>query len=167
MAKVNLSEVQEVGDPLLTDNFELRIPNLPAGIGDSKILRIQAKTAIKPGSTIEAVLVELSGHTVRHAGKKAYSGALAISYQENNKLVITNILEAWHELIRGTESQSGAFKEEYAIEAELDVLKQDGSVSKTYKIHGLWPTEVPEIAFDASGQNVEVPANFAFDHYTW
>jgi len=167
MAKVTYDEVNDyVADPLLSDNFEIVFPNLPAGVGDGKRLRVQCKTASKPGTEIEAQLVELFGHGVNHAGRKTFTKQFALSFQEDSKMSIHDIFEKWHEFIRGTQTQLGTFKKDYAVSCDFIVYQQDGSVAKTYKLQGVWPTQNPETSFDQGGQALEVQGQFSFDIYT-
>jgi len=166
MPKVELKEVQDnVKDPLLSDNYEV-VFQLPQGVaGDAQSLRVQCKSAAKPGSTIEQQLVEVFGHALRHAGRKTFSGTMAINFQENSTATITTILEDWQELIRSTEGQVGEFKSVYATNAEFHLLNQKGEPIRSYKIVGVWPTEVPEIPMEQSGTAIELSATFSFDHY--
>lgn len=167
MSKVTLDEVLDyVGDPLLSDNFEIIFPELPAGVGDARVLRVQCKTASKPGTEVEQQLVELFGHATAHAGRKTYTRQLAISLQESDQMVIHDILENWHEAIRGTQTQLGMLKSEYAVPMKFIVYRQNGEVAKTYNVENVWPTQNPETSFDQSGQALEVQAQFSFDYYT-
>lgn len=163
MPKVNLDEAHTILDPLLSDNFELTIPKPP--VGDAERLRIHCKTAIKPGMTIEEVLVEVFGHSLRHAGRKTFSGTMSVTYVENKDLVITKIFEEWNEMERGTKTQSGAFKSEYSTDAYFTIFDQKGNEVAKYVIHGVWPKTVPELNFDNGAQALEAPIEFSFDYY--
>lgn len=167
MAKVNIQELGgQVKDPLLSDNFELLIPNPPVDAGNAaEALRIQCKTGTKPGLTIEEVMVEAFGHALRHAGKVTFSGSFSVEYNENKEMAITTILEQWAAKIRAHDTQLGSFKAEYATDAEFIIYKQDGSVAKKYKILGVWPKSVPELSFDGGAQAIPVQAEFSFDYY--
>jgi hypothetical protein len=166
MPKVELIEIEDhVKDPLLSDNYEM-IFQLPTQVGgNASTLRVQCKSAAKPGSTIEPQMVELFGHTTRHAGRKVFSGTMAITFQENSTADVTTILEEWQEFIRSTEGQVGAFKSDYAKNAELHLLDQTGNPVRSYKIVGVWPTEVPELTMDSAGTALDLSASFSFDHY--
>lgn len=168
MGKPTLDEAISIGDPLLSDNYELIFGSLPDVLGSevSRALRIQCRTATKPGMTIEEVLVEVFGHTVRHAGKNTMTGSMAIEYAENSEMAIYRPLEAWVNYCRSHETQLGAFKEDYAVDAEFKILKQDGSVAATYKVKGVWPKTVPDLSFDgSSSQALPVAVEFSFDGY--
>lgn len=164
MAKPTLNEVLRIKDPMLSDNFELIIAKVPGG-GSAKALRIQCKTAVKPGSTINEVLMELFGHAVVHAGAKTYSHDLPITYIEDSKGTITRTLEAWQHEIRDKDTQSGNYKEDYATDAEFIIYDQAGKKVLKYEIINIWPNQIPDLNFDGTQgtQAVELSANFKFD----
>lgn len=163
MGKVTLDEAQTILDPLLSDNFELTIPKPP--VGDAERLRIHVKTAVKPGMTLEEALVEVFGHAINHAARKTFSRTMSVTYVENKDLVITKIFEEWNELIRGTETQTGAFKSEYATDAYFTIFDQKGNEVAKYKIRGIWPKTTPELSFDNGAQALEAPIEFSYDTY--
>lgn len=164
MPKPSLSDVLDVQDPMLADNFDLTFASVP-GDGDNKKLTIQCKTAVKPGTTIQEVEVELFGHKVMHAAKRDWSHDMAVEFVEDSKGTITQQLENWAEVIRAHDTQHGAFKSEYAVDATFRIYDQAGDVAKEYKIVNCWPSEVPELQFDGSGgQALNLSASFKFDH---
>ena len=165
MPKPTLDEVLKAADPMLSDNFELLIPNVPGG-GDARALRIQCKTAVKPGSTINEVLVELFGHATNHAGARTYSHDFQVTYIEVADGRINRALEAWANLCRSHETQTGGFKSEYSTDAEFIIYNQKGEKIATHEIVGLWPKQVPDLNFDgAQGtQAVELSVSFSFDY---
>lgn len=165
MAKPTLDEVLKVHDPMLSDNFEIIIANVPGG-GDAKALRIQCKTAVKPGSTLNEVLIELFGHAVVHAGALTYTHDLSLTYIEDSKGTITKALEGWQEIVRSKDTQSGEFKENYAVDAEFIIFDQKGEEAMKYDIINIWPNQIPDLNFDgAQGtQAIEIGANFKFDY---
>lgn len=164
MPKPTLDDVLNVEDPMLGDNFDLTFTSVPGG-GDNRQLTIQCKTASKPGTTIQEVEMELFGHKVMHAAKRDWTHDMPIEYVEDSKGSITTQLEAWAEVIRAHDTQHGAFKRDYAVDAIFKIYDQTGAVAKEYKIINCWPSEVPEIQFDGSGgQAITLSATFKFDH---
>ncbi len=152
-------------DPLLSDNYQLNFPNIPTG-GKTTSLLMQCKTCSKPGVTLNTAEVQLFGHTLEHATNKTFSHDLAVNYVENRTMEIHEILEAWMEFIRATQTQHGNFKKEYARDAYLTVFDQKGNTVAEYVIVNCFPTSVPETAFDGGGSNIlEVSANFKYDYY--
>lgn len=168
MPKPSLGEVSaSVLDPMLSDNFLLDIPNLPAGVGDGKPLRIQCQSAVKPGMTINAVEVQVFGHTLEYAANKTFNHDMTVEYVENRSAQITSLLEAWANMCRSTESQHGAYKSEYARNAYFTIFDVKGNAVKEYEIHGLWPSVVPDISFNGSSSSlITLSVTWKFDKYT-
>lgn len=166
MPKVTLTDVVGLPDPMLNDNFELIFPRIPGSNDDGRNFRLQCKSGVKPGMTIQEVEIELFGHKVKHAGRKTFSGTMSVSFVESRDGRIITSLEDWAESVRGTDSQHGTFKEEYAITATLVIYDQTGDAALTYTIYGVWPTEVPEYTFDGSGgSNITADCTFSYDYY--
>lgn len=152
-------------DPMLSDNFLLDIPNIPGG-GDYTALRIQCQSATKPGVTINAVEVQVFGHTLEYAGNKTFNHDMTIEYVENRKAQITSVLEAWAEIIRATESQTGAFKKDYARSGYFSIFDNMGNTVREYEIFNMWPSVVPDISFNGSSSTlITLSTTFKFDYY--
>ena len=164
MPKPTLSDVLDVADPMLSDNFDLTFASIPGG-GNNKKFTIQCKTAMKPGTSIQEVEIELFGHKVMHAAKRTWTNELALEFVEDNKGTITKALEDWSEKIRKTETQHGDFKKDYAVDAVFKIYDQKGEVAMEYKLINCWPSQVPDLQFDGTGGTaISVAASFKFDH---
>lgn len=166
MPKPTLSEVYDIRDPMLNDNFDFSIANIPGNGIDSRKFTVQCKSAVKPGMTIDQVEMALFGHKVRHAAKKTFSGTFTIEAYENSKGEFSKGLENWAEVIRGTDTQHGAFKVNYARNALLTAYDQTGAVIAVWEIENVWPTEIPEEQFDGEGGTaITLSVTFAYDVY--
>lgn len=166
MGKPTLSDVaSSIPDPMLSDNFSLDIPNVPTG--DSTVsLYMQCQQATKPGMTVNAVEVQLFGHTTEHAGNLTYNHDLSVTYVENRKAQILRLLERWAEYCRSHDTQHGHYKSEYARDAYLKIYDQKGLTVATYRIVNLWPTTVPDVSFDGTNSTaITLQVGFKFDYY--
>jgi len=166
MPKPTLENVLDVQDPMLSDNFEMTFSSVPGGQdGANRKLTVQCKTAIKPGTTLTEVEVELFGHKVMHAAKREYSHDMSIEFVEDSNGSITAALEGWMEYARETATQHGKFKKEYAVNAVFLVFDQTGKTTMEYKIVNCWPSSVEDLSFDGSGGTaLPASATFKFDH---
>jgi len=165
MPKPTLDEVLNVGDPMLNDNFELTFTRVPGG-GDGRQLRVQCKSGVKPGMSVQQAEMELFGHKTVHAARKTFSNSMSISFHESYDGIINTTLEDWSELCRSTDTQSGSFKRDYATKARMTIVDQVGDTALEYDIFNVWPTEVPDAQFDGSGGTaMTVDATFAYDYY--
>tara|TARA_Y100001963_G_scaffold127143_1_gene180309 strand:- start:4642 stop:5157 length:516 start_codon:yes stop_codon:yes gene_type:complete len=165
--KVTLVDFESsVADPLLSDNFKVEIP-LPREVSmDAKPLQIQIKSAPLPGSQLEQQIAEAFGHTTRHAGRRTFSGTWSVGYQESDDLKIKKRIEKWFDLTRKVETQTGGKKEDYAVKVLYHILNNRDEIVASYVIHGVWPTQEPELGMEQSGQALEVQVEFSFDHIT-
>lgn len=165
MPKPSLGDIaSSVLDPMLSDNFSLDIPNVPTG-DSTTALYMQCQQATKPGVTINAVEVQLFGHTVEHAGNLTYNHDMSVQYLENRKAQILSILERWAEYAKSHDSQHGAYKSEYARDGYLKIYDQKGNTVKTYRIVNMWPSQVPDVQFDGSNSSIiTLGVTFKFDY---
>ena len=166
MGKPNVGDIiQAVQDPMLSDNFQLNFPRIPSGESTTPLL-MQCRTATKPGMTINAVEVQVFGHTLEYVGNLTYSHDMSVEYVENSKGVIHAILERWADFCRSHRTQHGAKKADYAVDAYLTIFDVDGSIVREYTIKNCWPKTVPDTSFDGSGANlISVATSFAYDYY--
>lgn len=165
MPKPTLEEVLNVGDPMLNDNFDLIFSRIPGG-GSNRQLRIQCKTGIKPGMSIQQAEMELFGHKTVHAARKTFSNSMSIGFHESYDAVINIALENWSEVCRSTDTQSGNFKRNYAATATMNIYDQEGKKAASWEIYNVWPLEVPDATFDGTGGTaMTVDATFAYDYY--
>lgn len=165
MPKPTLEEVLDVGDPMLNDNFDLIFTSVPGG-GDGRQLRIQCKSGIKPGMSVQQAEMELFGHKTLHAARKTFSNSMSISFHESYDGIINTTLEDWSEECRFTDTQSGNFKRDYTATGTITIYDQTGAEALSYEIFNCWPTEVPDASFDgAGGTAMTVDATFAYDYY--
>lgn len=165
MPKPSLGDIaSSILDPMLSDNFSLDIPGIPVGGGTTHLL-MQCQQATKPGTTINAVEVQLFGHTLEHAGNLTYNHDLSVTYLENRKAQILSTLEAWSEYTKSHDTQHGAYKSEYARDGYLRIYDQKGNTVKTYRIVNMWPSQVPDVQFDGSNSSaITLAVSFKFDY---
>ena len=167
MPKPSLGDIAAaIPDPMLSDNYSLDIPNVPTG-ASSRPLLMQCRTASKPGLTINAVEVQLFGHTLEHAGNLTYSHDMQVEYVENRFMQIHTILEGWAEYVRSHDTQHGAYKSEYARDGYLKLFDQKGRTVKEYRIEGMWPSSIPETPFDGQASNlIAISVGFKYDSFS-
>lgn len=165
MPKPSLEEILNIRDPMLNDNFDLIFARVPGG-GSNRQLRVQCKTGVKPGMSLQQAEMELFGHKTLHAARKTFSNSMSISFHESYDALINRTLERWSETARRTDTQSGTFKRDYATTGTLNTYDQTGAKAQSWEIYNIWPTEVPDAQFDGSGGTaMTVDATFAYDYY--
>ena len=172
MPKPNMSQVQNaIQDPLLSINYAFWFPVLPTAVATTAVphLLLQCKSATKPGSTINAVEIQLFGYTFEHRGNKSFNHDMSVSYMENSQLDITRIIEAWSEYACSAQTQAGAPKlgtTGYAKDGVFTIFNQQDKAVAQYIIHACWPSVVPDLSFNGeSATALDVQATFKFDWY--
>jgi hypothetical protein len=155
-------------DPMLSDNYLLNIPDIPGNDGGAaQALRMQCTSAAKPGATLNAVEVQVFGHTLEFAANKTFSHDMSVEYVENRTGKITDTLERWADLIRDTETQTGEYKAGYARSGYFTIFDNKGKTVREYEIHGMWPSAVPDLSFNGQSSSIiTLSVSFKFDHYT-
>lgn len=133
MPKPNLNEVVSLGDPALSDNFEVIFEKTP--LEDHKIeeyfsrkenngavirggspktptslFRLHCKTVGLPTTTMDEVEVRLYGHVVRYAARQSHSGSFSIEFHEDTHLKISSLLRAWADICSNMMYQAGHFR---------------------------------------------------------
>lgn len=165
MGKPTLDDVLNVGDPMLNDNFDITFTRVPGG-GDGRSLRIQCKSGIKPGMSVQQAEIELFGHKTVHAARKTFSNSMSMSWHEDRRGTIVQQMENWSEFCRSTRTQTGNYKSAYASTARLTIYDQVGSPVLNYNIVNCWPTEVNDLSFDGSGGTAQMTeCTLAYDYY--
>lgn len=179
MAKVTLSEIQSLPDPLTSDLFELVIGRIPGGAGSNattgggsnstggaNTLRIQCQQVAVPSKTVEGVEVLLSSNSLMFAGRIIFEHAMNVTFVENRRMDIFNELNNWANYCRDNETQLGHYKADYSTTAQLIVYDQMGKRIKAFEIYGLWINVIPEFQFDGTAANlVLVAATFQMDYW--
>lgn len=167
MGKPEIGRVKSVvKDPMLSDMFQLKFPEVPIGSDAEEPLLIHCQQATKPGITINNVELQLFGHTIEHAGNATFSHDMSIQFVENSRGQVQRILERWAEYVKSHKTQHGHYKDEYSRNGILEIFDQAGNLVLQYKINGMWPSQVPEVQFDGSNSSlITLGATFKYDDY--
>lgn len=164
MPKVTLNETYSLPDPMLNDNYDIVFTDIPGG-GNGRQLRIQTLSAALPGATLQTVEVELLGHKLIYAARKTFSHQMTVALHEvwDGRTYVA--IKGWMALGRATQTQTGGFSADYMRTAVLTIYNQKGDPAMAWNIHRMFPTELPEYAFEGSGgQALRCDAQFAYGY---
>ena len=165
MVAVNLEQVQQLEDTLLTHRFTLEFPAIPGG-GDSTGLTIRCQQVAFPGSAINPVETILHGFKRQDFGRKEHSGTMTATFVETRSMVTWSALKGWQEQIRGTRSgSSGAPRASLVLTGTVTVYDEMDAPVGICQTFGTWPQDVPEVQLDGSSdtQFLITPA-FQYDY---
>lgn len=167
MKRHTLEDISQIKDPLQTYNFGLIIPNVPGG-GDSYQLSLRAQSTAIPGITIEPALVALRGMELVYAGRPVYSHNLPFNYIEARDIKSRQALLRWFYKARDFRGGNavGAYKEDYATTADLELYDDTGKVVRTVRLFGVFPTALEDIQTDSQSSTVALmTGTFSYDYF--
>lgn len=154
-----------IKDPMLSNLFTFEIPNIPTGTADEQYVLLQCQQVAKPGWTINNVEAQLFGHTLEYAGNKTFGHDLSATYVDNSKGTILRIFEKWGEICRGSKTQTGSYKNDYARDAKLTIFDTNNQAVLIYTIYGVWPSQLPDTQLD--GTNATLISHGIGLKYDW
>ena len=104
------------------------------------------------------------GATAKFAGERSV-GDWNVTALLDNDYAGMNELEQWQNLMRQPNSGLGATNHtSYKKEAYVQHLNQDGSVIAEYKLEGLFPSSIGEVAFSHETEGIAtVAVTFKYD----
>jgi len=149
--------------------FEFRM-QFPAVISAGKAndkLRFMAKAASLPASNIDQIVVPYFGREIKLAGDRTFED-YTVTVINDEDFAIRNALEQWLNAINSHAGNRGIAisPAEYQVDAEVIQFSRSGEEIKTYKMVGLFPTNVSAIdtSWDTNNTIEEFTVTFA---YSW
>lgn len=176
MGRISLDETLVIASPLMSDNWELVLTDIPTGKGSRasvSALRIRCKNISMPGLTNEPQELLLHGFKLNFAGRTTFPGTLGITYNESNLLEIYRSLTGWVQAARDYRTQLSGGKTQgdsgyLARLAKLNLYNEvDGTEPiKTINLKNFWCSDVSDTALDnSSAAFVDISANFRYDYF--
>lgn len=168
MARISFREINAQPDILDQTGFLLDLGTLPLG-GSSQNLAIKCLNCPIPGMGNEAMKVPLHGHTFGFRGRRTNPGTFSPTFYEVSDMSTLDVLRLWLEFTVGSESgNSGGYKREYAVDANLIVYDTTGKAIKAHIIEGCIIQDVPDVTMDGSSSSpVQVAPTFGYDRVDW
>lgn len=113
--------------------------------GDTELTNFMCRAAQLPGSQMSPVLVPFRGRQVKLAGDRTFEAWTITVYNDTN-FAIRNAFESWMNGINAHEQNSGLTSPN-AYQADMDCrqLDKNGTVLKTYRFRGAFPTAISPI----------------------
>ena len=164
--RIQLAEIQSLPDVLTNESFVLMFGSIP-GESENKRLTLQCQSAVIPGTTNNKVSSTLAGFTRHQSGTRTWQGTMSVTFLETKDMAVLSRLRTWDQYCRGTQSGvSIGYSEDYTVDGELTVFDSTGAKSTSCKIYNMFPTDVPDITLDSSGQAaaVTVSVTFSYDY---
>lgn len=154
---------------MLTNQFEVLLTNPINGAGDN-ILPFRCKAANIPSKPISPIPVSYQGRQVKMPGVTEAYEPWTITILEDEDFVVRNALEEWANAINSPVNNRretpSAEVSEVKSTALFTLLSKNETPLRTYKMVGIFPTNVGEVSVDWGNQAImEYPVTFEVDYW--
>jgi len=161
-----IEEIRNLAEPLKGYQFQVVISD-PAGEdgASGEILQFRCTALSLPGKTIEETLVNLDGYNVKYAGRSIHAGLWTTTFIESTQLEVIDRVYSWQDIAHNSRSGVQGDSQDYKRVARLELLNNNRDVTYVRRIVGIWPQDIPDIAFDkASSEATRVDVTWAYDY---
>jgi hypothetical protein len=142
--------------------------------GDVELTGLLCKSAALPASNLGVIEVPFRGRTVKVAGDRTFDTWTATFINDRN-FKIRHSMEAWMQSINAHEANTAAIwtpdSAGYTADITIQQLERDstasGSVLRSYKLVGCFPTNVSQIdlAYDSNDQIEDFTVEFQLQYW--
>lgn len=149
---------------------------LPTATDQKDLVNLLCKSAALPASNLGVIEVPFRGRTVKIAGDRTFDTWTATFINDRN-FVIRNAMERWMRTINAHEANTAELtvpnpNAGYTADIFIQQLERDasagGSVLRSYKLVGCFPTNVSQIdlAYDSNDQIEDFTVEFQLQYWT-
>jgi hypothetical protein len=164
MARIGLSDIAALPDPLQSYQFEWFVPSIP-GSGDGRGLTLRCNQASIPGETKDEVEVSLHGITLKFAGRTTFTHEVSLQFQETRDLYVIMKLKAWLAYSKDIIATTGAYKAQYSTTSKLYLYDDTQSIIATVNIYNSFIKSMSDVQLDGTQSSaVPVQATLSYDY---
>lgn len=164
MAKTSIQNMLAVVDPLKTFQWDLAFPRIP-GVSDSRPLSVKCVGTSIPGTSIEPISWEGHGMRLHFSGRRVFDETWEATIIESRDSTTRDSLISWMELVRSWRANSGAYKAQYAVPAEISLYDDANTVVRGIKLINVFPSQIGQITLDQGSSIVQYQATFSIDYF--
>lgn len=162
--RTSLQQVIGLNDVLQTWNWDLIFPNIPRVV-DTRSFTVRALDTSIPNSDLEVVAVDTRILKLNFAGRRTYGGTWSATFLETRDAATRDMLIGWQEFARSYRQNSGSYKSEYAVPADLILYDDKPKAVRAVRMHNLWPSSVAEVTLNTAAEAIKYATTFTFDWY--
>ena len=143
-------------------------PAFAGNRGNSEQLRFLCKAASLPASTLGVIEVPFEGRQLKVPGDRQFV-EWTITLFNDTTFQVRDALERWMTFLNAhAENVSAADPSAGMVDCTVEQLGRNGQVLKTYKMKGVWPSEVStiDLAWDNNDQVEEYTVNLQVQYWT-
>ena len=122
-----------------------------------------------PGRTITATQQPYMGIDFQLPGSAKYTGSSgwALNFRADGDNAIRSLFERWSQLLFDDTTSTGAYRIYDNSTVILDQLDQDLEVVRQYKLHGVWPVSLGDLAYNMTGTGTVVTLAVTLAYQFW
>lgn len=146
--------------------FNVSFNPLPTGVTLPNATTL-CKAAAVPGFTIGQIAVPFRGRTVKVPGDRTFAEWTA-TFVVDSTMAIRTGFETWMTYIKNNDFTTTTLRAgtgiDYVTTITVDHLKDDNSISRTYKLQNAFPTDVSQIdvSYDSADAVEEFTVTFQY-----
>lgn len=162
-------------EPQRTNNFEVQIEldflgkignETGSGEGYKKDLMLSVAQFDAPGMSMNTIEVPYGNNIAKFAGRPTMD-ASNITFNDFIGLDVENILAAWFKKIYNPDTEIVGQAKDYKTTAHLLEFSPDGSIYRSWTLHGVWLGEYKLGNFDQNNNAVrQISGSLIYDYFT-
>ena len=148
-----------------TNNFEISIAGLDTlvGAGSARLVTLAVESGFLPTENSNVVELNYGNTLTKVAGTTTYSnGQLVVkdAIQED----IENIIVQWRKSVFDPDTDKVGLAFNYKMDARVVQYAPDGSMERTWKLQGVWPSSVDYGAVDYTSQGAKKTISITLEY---
>jgi hypothetical protein len=157
-----------LGQPAQTFTWNVKIANLPGGVGDTETLMLRCQSTQMPSRMMGEMSISYKqGPKLQFPGKLEYSHDWKCTFIEGEDNAILNTFYAWAQQQVDDVSNLGGAEANVKTDIYLTLTRRaDDSEYRVYKLKGCWVKEIGSVELsNETSDIVKIPVTFKYDSW--
>ena len=151
MAGVSMTSLSAMPDALMNGRYEVALRPNSLSADFMRTLKLRCQTCDIPMPTVEQVTVGLHGHDMNYRGRGTFPKSMTITFSEMVTADVMKYLYEWKELVVGTHSGNGEYRDQYSCTGLAGIVDNYGRVAIQQRIFKMWLMEITNLSVDGQG----------------
>lgn len=149
--------------------LELYVGQLNLGVPKARdILILALKSFMIPGRSVGQGEIRYLNGVAKHPTQVEALGNISAAFRDYPNERVRDLLIAWHGLVYNEETGYMTPPSALKIRGMAVLFKEDGTYARTAKLHGLWPTKLPDTSIDFdTAEPLMLEVEFSVDSVIW
>lgn len=162
-ARVSLSDLQSLAAPATTFDWALFLPRVPGGSYTSRDFTFRCTTTSIPAVGQEDFLVEAHGLSMQFPGRRTWDKKLSATIFETVDGIGRDLIQLWLDYSRNIFDNTGHFRDEFAVQAELNLYAPSGAITRRILLNKFYPLTLGEGTLDQSSAALNYTTTWSYD----